>query len=231
VITTTALHKAGSLAVPNRVAVEGELCSEAFQMAGFETVDIVGAARVRALPPPPQNLKIGETLVLLVLLDLHYWHNLFKWSLDIVHQCSDVRLVIRPHPKQKEQVKKLFKDRFQLKNTLIDESLTLNDTIIHHCPHGVISGPTGSVIEFALSNWPCFLFVAQNEPLFSPLAWHCPDAQTVTEDWNSFKKIVSMMYSEKLTTYCQQMQVHAKKHIAAYGAAADQQLANLLFND
>jgi hypothetical protein len=228
VLTTAALHRVGSLAVPNRVAVEGILYAEAFRKVGFGAVDVVGASRIRSLPPSPPKLKSGEIPVLLVLLDLHYWRPLADWSVKLACEYS-AQVIIRAHPKQQQQVTAHCDQQFRVNvNLAIDQLSTLNQAIEQYRPHAVIAGSTGGVLELALNNWPCFLFVPEDEPLWSPLAWQCSQVELVTPQPDSISAMFNLLSSGQLESYCESLRQCAKRHISTYGTQADQNLAKLM---
>lgn len=226
---TCALMHAGSCAVPHRIAVEGPLYEKLFRQAGFERVHVTGASRIRALPAGvPARLSDGRSVVL-VLLDLHQWRVLTDWALHFAMREPKFQVVVRSHPKRRQQVMEYCKRKgIASSNFLLDSIPGLAEAVGHHAPHAIVAGETGGVIEFALVGWPCFLFISGSAQQMSPLAWDCESIHSVTWEPDSMNNLVSLINSQESQLYAEKLRDCAKQNVEHYGEMADRSLAFLL---
>ena len=224
-----ALMRAGSCAMPRRIAVEGPLYEKLFRQAGFDRVHVTGASRIRALPDRVGMPISDGRSVILVLLDLHHWRALTDWALHFAELEPTFQVVVRSHPKRRQQVMAYCERKgIASSNFIVDSIPGLTDAVGHHTPHAIVAGETGGVLEFALVGWPCFLFSSGSAPQMSPLAWDCENIRSVTWGSDSISKLVSLVNSRESQLYAKKLRQCAKENVQHYGEMADRSLAFLL---
>ena len=117
------------------------------------TNKIVGAVRLRCVHKYTNTNEISS--VCLVLLDLHFWKYLLDSLFAYSSICHDIQFIIRAHPKSLSSVSTYLRNKAVPQNIIFDTTSDLSSLLHTVSPRAVIAGPTGGLLDFALSSYPC----------------------------------------------------------------------------
>ena len=221
---TASLSTANSSVSPNQVLVEGSIYAKCFKDNGFKNVKVIGASRIKQLPPRPIKYHKGNNIIIFVMLDLHDWKSLYEWSFNLARTNKNIITINRPHPKAFRKVKDYKKKNMHnLDNFVFDNNVSLNNSVRINKPNFVVARSTGGLIEMALSRWPCILYYKKGEFDTNPIALMkgSNDIITVTDEKKSIENMLRLMCTKDVTDYADILFRIASQHVGAYGHEAN----------
>ncbi len=224
---TTYLYRNHRSFIPDYFLQEGELTNTMFQKRGLPT-KIVGAVRLRGVHKYTNTNEIST--VCLVLLDLHFWKYLLDSLFAYSSICHDIQFIVRAHPKSLSSVSTYLRNKAVPQNIIFDTTSDLSSLLHTVSPRAVIAGPTGGLLDFALSSYPCFLFSSIKSFEMNPLSFNSERIIRIYDDLTSWSSFNARFYNIS-DDYIKYITSDAVKHINCYGTASDKLLTQMIKSD
>jgi hypothetical protein len=163
----------------------------------------------------------------LVLLDLHFWKYLIDAVILNSRNHPQIYFLLRPHPKSQLKVIKYLRQFNLPQNVGIDTSSSLINLLKIIRPKGVVAGPTGGLLDFALSFYPCFLYASEKSFEMNPLAFNSSSIQRIDDSqssWNEF----AHKFASPSKIYVKSVYNDACEHVTAFGRQSDSLLKSYI---
>lgn len=224
---TSYLYRNHKSFVPDSFLQEGELTNKMFRERSMPT-QIVGAPRLRRIYKYAQSNAASNAC--LILLDLHFWKVLLDSVCAYSSLCSDMQFIIRAHPKSLKSVISYLHNKVIPSNITFDTTAQLSSLLHSVSPRAVIAGPTGGLLDFALSQYPCFLFSSIKSYEMNPLSLNSDRIMRIYDDsesWSLFKNI----FHDIPDVYIKHITADAYEHVNCYGTSADQLLYQMIISN
>lgn len=164
-----ALRKSESEASPKKILVEGEVYGHLLKIRGYEEVQVVGAPRIRSLPPVFRAAELTAKSPVLFLLDLHHWRNALQMTISIFSAQPKRDVVVRAHPKTQGHVENFVRNQGRGAAFSVCSASSLPHSMERLRPSQIIVTDTGATVEVGLAGWPVTLLRRPNSVLNSPL--------------------------------------------------------------
>ncbi|GEM_PF-3920003 len=219
---------------PHRIAVEGPAAEEMLHAAGWPegACGLAGAARIRALVPPPGEDPARRVLA---LGDLHHAKPLFAQALAAARN-ADLEAVLRPHPNAYDRVRGWLDTDPPpgAEHGRLDAAgRSLADTLAAERPACVLCSGTGAAVEAALAGWPVIVALSNWVPDCGPLTAH-PDSGVLRASDPARLAAWCGRLAEDAAyrrDYGARCRAAARGLVAAWGADAAARLTELLTSD